>query len=171
MTKLQQPTLELKNVQHAAFASEETHCYSATLYVDGKRFANVSNDGHGGADHIHPISGTYKDVDELNERIKKTFPTHERWGKTFTKDIEWICADLVNEWLDKQFLKKALKKISFLKENEQGLFYLPAKFKPTPQNIEKLKEAYKGKKITILNELPFDDALEAFKKDRGDLTE
>ena len=27
--------IELKNVQYAAFASEETNCFEATIYVDG----------------------------------------------------------------------------------------------------------------------------------------
>ena len=48
--------LELKNIKHTAWASQETHCYQASLYVDGKPVAIVSNDGHGGADrdYAHP---------------------------------------------------------------------------------------------------------------------
>ena len=42
--------IELKNIKYAAFASQETSCYQGTLYVNGKRFANVSNEGHGGCD-------------------------------------------------------------------------------------------------------------------------
>ena len=30
--------------------SEETHCYNAVVYVDGKAMIDVSNEGHGGAD-------------------------------------------------------------------------------------------------------------------------
>jgi hypothetical protein len=44
------PVITLKNLKHAEFASEETHCYSATVYLDGKRFCLASNDGHGGPD-------------------------------------------------------------------------------------------------------------------------
>ena len=43
--------LELKNIKYAAFASEETPCYQAAVYVDGKKAVLVSNDGHGGSDH------------------------------------------------------------------------------------------------------------------------
>ena len=54
--------IELKNIKYAAFASEETNCYKATLYVDGKRFAYLSNDGHGACDRQEPIEPyTYKD--------------------------------------------------------------------------------------------------------------
>ena len=62
--------LELKNVKHAAFASQETHCFEATLYVDGKRFATVSNEGHGGCNYEYPIAPfTYSDLKKLNEMM------------------------------------------------------------------------------------------------------
>ena len=40
--------IELKNIQHAAFASQETACFTATVYLDGKRAGTVSNTGTGG---------------------------------------------------------------------------------------------------------------------------
>ena len=46
--------LELKNIKHTERASEETHCYQASLYVNGKPVAIVSNDGHGGPDRVIP---------------------------------------------------------------------------------------------------------------------
>mgnify|MGYP003301036993 FL=1 len=42
--------LELKSIKHAQWKSEETQCYDAKLYVDGKPFALVGNHGQGGAD-------------------------------------------------------------------------------------------------------------------------
>lgn len=52
-----EPVLELRNVKHAEFASEETACYRATLYVDGRKFCEVSNEGHGGCDDHYPVKG------------------------------------------------------------------------------------------------------------------
>jgi hypothetical protein len=49
--------LELRGIKYAAFASEETFCYSATLYLNGRKIAIVSNDGHGGADREHWTNG------------------------------------------------------------------------------------------------------------------
>jgi hypothetical protein len=40
--------IELKNVKIAAFASEETTCFQAALWIDGKKAATVSNEGRGG---------------------------------------------------------------------------------------------------------------------------
>lgn len=38
----------LKNVKNHADMSEETNCFSATIYVDGKKVGTVKNDGRGG---------------------------------------------------------------------------------------------------------------------------
>jgi hypothetical protein len=42
--------LEMKNIKHSEFASHETYCYEGSVYLDGKPFALVGNDGHGGCD-------------------------------------------------------------------------------------------------------------------------
>ena len=42
--------LEMKAIKFSEWASEETYCYQANVYLDGKPFAMVSNDGHGGCD-------------------------------------------------------------------------------------------------------------------------
>lgn len=48
---------ELKGIKYAAFASEETACYQAGIYRDGRKVGEVSNDGHGGCNIIHFIDG------------------------------------------------------------------------------------------------------------------
>jgi hypothetical protein len=52
-----EPLLERRGIKYAAFASDETSCYSATLYVDGRKFCEVSNDGNGGCDNHYPVKG------------------------------------------------------------------------------------------------------------------
>ena len=44
--------LLLKAIKYSEWASQETACYQAKLYVDGKSFAYVSNEGHGGPDRV-----------------------------------------------------------------------------------------------------------------------
>lgn len=39
---------QLKNVKTLAAMSQETECFEASLYVDGKRVGTVGNAGHGG---------------------------------------------------------------------------------------------------------------------------
>lgn len=45
--------LELKNVKIHPDMSEETNCFSATLWVDGKRAASCRNDGRGGSTDVY----------------------------------------------------------------------------------------------------------------------
>ena len=46
--------IELKNIYYAEFASFETSCYKATIYIDGKKVGTVNNDGQGGTDNVQP---------------------------------------------------------------------------------------------------------------------
>lgn len=41
-----QPKIELKGIKVHMGLSEETPAYTAKLYVDGKHFADLSNQGH-----------------------------------------------------------------------------------------------------------------------------
>lgn len=45
--------LTLKNLKISAFMSEETTCFQATVYVDGKKVGTAQNDGHGGPTYYH----------------------------------------------------------------------------------------------------------------------
>lgn len=61
---------EIKNVTHVQAMTRETNCFSLTLYVDGKKFAEVSNNGHGGSDNIYPVSPyTQRDIDRVEEEM------------------------------------------------------------------------------------------------------
>lgn len=104
--------LELKAIKYAAFASEETHCYSAKLFVDGKHVADVSNDGHGGADYTYWKDGahvTEKQVDAwLKENRKPYDPIGD--GKCVIHcDVEIECGNLVNAFLTDREVNKAMR--------------------------------------------------------------
>ena len=114
--------IELKNIKYAEFASQETPCYEATLYVDGKRFAYVSNAGHGGSDHQEPIKPfTFKDIRKLQETIAKEYP---KWGSEYgdgdkyDTNLDIVCGDLLSQWLVDKDVKRTLKKIAFVKSPE-----------------------------------------------------
>ena len=60
--------LTLKNLKFHEDMSEETPCFSADLYENGKLIAHVKNSGHGGCNDISPAKGlTYKDVAHLTD--------------------------------------------------------------------------------------------------------
>jgi len=156
--------LELKNIKHTAWASEETHCYQASLYVDGKPFAIVSNDGHGGCDrdYAHPkFKGDYFDMFRSVEAYFKSLPnTPSEWNEDgMEQRLEFWCSDQVNDWLSSRELRRMMRtQILFQKEGEEEAGVFGTKYYPpkTDGNF------WRGRRI--LNDLPFADALAIWKE-------
>lgn len=60
---------ELKKIKYFDAMSEETPCFTAEIWENGKHVSNVRNNGHGGdnmVDHIHNVN-TYKDVAKFDD--------------------------------------------------------------------------------------------------------
>lgn len=153
------PKIELRNIKHTAWMSEETHCYQATLYVDGQRWGTVSNDGHGAMDRFDGINGYgWEDIRELNQRIKETVPPYEYEGKSLDQDLEMICGGLVNEWLrDRDFTKAMKSKVLFTKPEAQGIWQVAVK---KPFTLETTLAVLRSKhpQYTYLADLPVKEA-------------
>jgi hypothetical protein len=157
------PKIELRNIKHTAWMSEETHCYQATLYVDGMRWGTVSNDGHGGPDRFDGIDGYgWDDIRELNKRIKETVPPYEYEGSSLDQDLEMICGGLVNDWLaDREFSKAMKSKVLFTKPEAQGIWQLNVK---KPMTLDTTLAAMRSKypHYTYLADLPVAEAKEIY---------
>jgi hypothetical protein len=157
--------LELKNIKYFEAGSEETHCYRATLYVDGKRFAVVSNAGHGGPDNLDPWSpqqrgGDFrKRVNEIEEWLKENGKQskYEYDGEKSRYDLEMTCGDLLTDHLLGSDLKRALKKkVLFVKDGKVFEVRLQGQSMAT---ATKLVAKHHGTGAVVLNTLPFDEAL------------
>ena len=61
-------TYTLKNVKICEWASEETTCFEATLYIDGKSIGRVHNEGCGGA-HFYDFRTTNDSLDEIVDEL------------------------------------------------------------------------------------------------------
>ena len=149
--------LELKNIKHTAWASEETHCYQASLYVNGKPVAIVSNDGRGGTDRDYPHPKiephTYRFVmTEVHAYFKSLPNTPSEWNEDgMEQRLEFWCADQVNDWLSARELKSKLRK-AFLFQFADRVGVFAHKTRPS-----------RAHKAVILNDLPFEDALALWK--------
>ena len=153
--KTTNPIITLKNIKHFEEGSQETNCFVASLYVDGKRFGTVENAGRGGCDDVRPLNGGWSAVKELEKAINEANPD---------LNLEIICANLVEEFLVKKDLNRLLKKIAYIKPNEKGIFTLPPRYKPTAAMIAEIKErAFWAKDVIFLHDLPEAEALEVFK--------
>ena len=153
--------IELKNIKYAAFASQETSCYEAAIYIDGQRVGTVENTGHGGSDNVHP----WQLATQIDE-YAKTLPfaacsfDDPRTGKPamMAQDHETIFGDLLQAYLLDRDLKRAMsRRILFRREGklmETGV-HSAAELKARLQQGDL---AAKLRAEVILNLLPFADA-------------
>ena len=109
--KLAGHTFTLKNVKTCDFMSEETVCYEANLYCDGKLLARVYNEGHGGPTNSNI---TAKDPDwarKVEADVHK-----EVWITCQTGDI--IYHDLGTVADEVQYQMDRNKEVSRLQKNK-----------------------------------------------------
>lgn len=103
--------VEIRNVKYAAFASEETSCFSATVVLDGKVAGTVSNDGRGGC-HRYSDHSTY---DRLEAHARTLPPLQSRYGP-LAMSADLIVGKLLDDWLLRKDLKRITKgKVAFVK--------------------------------------------------------
>ena len=168
--------IEMKNISYYKRGSEETPCYNATVYINGKKAVEVSNDGHGGCDRQHTYPQCAFNLREINDWCINTFgkSTWEYNGKTYSTDLdlEHYCHDELYNWLDAKELKKELKKnyVCVEKDKVENKQFLVTWKKGTKGNNADdyfknfLKTDYPHMVDKCLNFLPFDQALKLFKE-------
>ena len=97
--------LELKNIKYFASMSEETPCYKADIFINGKKAINVSNHGHGACDDIYayPSFGlTQNGLKEFEQYLAKL------QDDDFEPIDSW-CHDRLYEYLDQKKLNRDMK--------------------------------------------------------------
>ena len=161
--------VELKNLKHSEFASQETNCFEATVWLNGKRAFYARNDGNGGADLYAPLDnqdrGEFTSL--LNDLINHCL-TLPKWGSEFgdadNMDVtpEILIGNLVNKMLDTKKLKKSLKaKVLFI--NENGIYQTGyGNKRPVDQNLIDMVKDDNPDSI-ILNCLAFSEALDLYR--------
>lgn len=92
-------------------------------------------------------------------------PLDNPYGDPLPMDLELLCGELLSDWLISRDLKKALRgKVVFIKPDESGLFELRWKGvrKVDDKHIAVARKKYPD--ATILNALPFKEAVELYQK-------
>lgn len=152
--------IQLKNVKYAAFASEETACFEAAIWVDGKKEGHVRNDGHGGCNWIEPMS--------LHDRIEayaKTLPPMKLEFGGKVHEMEHSADSYISEILEDHLQEKELKKMlkaHLVGRRPDGAIIKTRKL--TPVQMEQFCKAKvpmgePKDKVVVLNYLPFEKAL------------
>lgn len=113
--------ITLKNVKHAVFMSQETDCFEASVYIDGKRAGKVSNDGHGGCNFYYPNSL----FQALNDHCQSIPP--DMTGGRVTPDE--VIGNLFEAWFNKREYSRLCK--------GRTLFRIPGReYKTNQWNVE-----------------------------------
>jgi hypothetical protein len=158
--------ITLKNIKYAAFLSQETNAYSATVYADGVKLCTVDNDGHGGCDCHAPLKGEGWDrIRAVEAELGKTkiVSSIDVDGKKFkypnSLDVE--CGERMNEWHRLNDVKKACRRICWVEDiKSKDIFQMPAKYKPTLEGLKRIQECQWWKpKWTLINGMKPEDAI------------
>jgi hypothetical protein len=152
--------IELKNIKHAAFASQETQCFEASLYINGKARGTVSNEGYGGADRFSDHSAE----DELNAYAKTLPPSTYEWdGKTheFSQSAESLVQEILSEHLSRKQLQRIMRnKVVYLKD---GKLWQTTAIKSADTRADYIAHRLREGR-TVLNALPIDEAVRIFRE-------
>lgn len=173
------PKFEIKALKVAEFASEETLCFQAKIYMDGKPAVLVSNEGHGGPDMHYPIKF---DDETSKERFRAAMAELEKLGEskfwTYTHDdgeseqipmgVDGVVGEMVDAVRTTNIVKRELrKKILFTKPDAEGIW--AASF---PNKVDREMHlrlwAEKFPERTILNRLPIEKAVELYLQEVGE---
>ena len=177
-TPVAAPTIELRKLKVCKFMSEETTCYEAEVWVNGKRGFHASNDGHGGCDDYTAIfdratnshdRAAYDTAMEVLKTFADSLPPEHTGlpandaeararGEHFMleQDVETLIGDALEDALCAKASDKYLKKMSthiFFLTKDGSLSHLKLKVGVvTPEILARAAARYP--KDTLVNTLP-----------------
>jgi hypothetical protein len=157
--------LELKNIKIVKALSEETLCFTALAYVEGKKTFYVSNRGHGGCHEYTEVDckpDTRARFDAI-DAWAKSLPPEQFQGMELPRDLDSLIDEALHEYELRQTLKRITKgQIAFV---EAGLLYTTKLLNPDPAYIGFAIERFKTKKpdAIVLNMMPEDQAIALLK--------
>lgn len=123
--------LELRNIKYMASLSEETNCYSATVYLDGHPVCTVSNHGHGGGDEqrwLEPSEKARVEAYFAALPARDTGMVIRDEPFMMQPDLEGWCGDQMTRWLVTRDVKRAMSKstIVLTAKGEEYKWGIPA---------------------------------------------
>jgi len=180
MSEVKQTRISLKRLKVAAFASEETLCFEATVLLDGLPIAEARNDGHGGMTNLRAIKGAEAKLRSADEFAKSLPPLISEYAdpKDATRKLELpmsleFLVDLLASHEDAEkrlrtaFKRDMAKKVMYVANNR--LLYLKGINRiicstEEIQRFHKRIRAEHGPETTILHELSQDEAFALWRR-------
>lgn len=159
--------ITLSRVEYSPRLSEETNAFTAIVCIDGVPAFEVSNRGNGGCDDHHPLKGqTYEQMRAKIEEVQayaKTLPNEPKYN--LEMDLDLLVGNAFEEWLTTRDLKKMLKAKLLFTKSDGKVYGVKRGADWTVERMPRVKELYrKNGAVDFLEDLPFDAALEIFRK-------
>ena len=169
--------ITLKKIEHSEFQSQETNCFKADLYVDGKPFAIVSNDGIGGCDMHYKHPKNPQTPQEYHEELDRVFKWHKEntTYKTEFDDrgysegsLDMTVSDILVDHLITKDVKKLMSRSMIVFEKGQEGYYKFGKKKygivqETMDAFKAKLDKWYGDKWVCINDMPIDEAVAYYK--------
>ena len=137
MAGMTKESIQLKNVKIAWNMSEETTAFTASLYINGKKAADVKNEGTGGDNHPR-----FTDR-ELEKEFCEFCTTLPYPGESFNMTYDSFIGVLLDEWIENDAWKKACRKgIVYTLTGHKDGEYMIWKVPYSPDMAKRVREQY-----------------------------
>jgi hypothetical protein len=103
--------IELKKISFSERMSEETNCFVADLYINGKNVGSCKNDGHGGCTDYYGSTLEDQKIIREAEAYCKTLPKVKFTDMEWEQSLEGVIDDLLTAHLKANAVKKFNKKM------------------------------------------------------------
>ena len=143
--------IELKKISFSERMSEETNCFVADLYINGKKVGYCKNDGRGGCNEIH---GKTKEDNMLiaeAEAYFKSLPKTKAEGYNFEyqPSLEYFIDDLLDNYLKQREAKKLQKRMQ-----TAIIFGIPNDIKYSFINYKRLLSSFETSQLqTVVDQI------------------
>lgn len=104
--------IELKSIKFYESLSEETNCFTANLYINGKKVGYVKNNGQGACTDYGGNSKEYNQIIKEAETYCKSLPKIKYDKHEFDNSLEHVIDDILYKYITAKERKKFMKKIA-----------------------------------------------------------
>jgi|TARA_R110002020_G_scaffold259544_1_gene473484 hypothetical protein len=99
--------VELKAIKFHQDMSEETNCFSANIYLNGKKIGSVKNQGHGGCNFYEiPDRESEKILDDWADSQELTYELGGETHEVVTEKLDWVIDELFDKAMEIKDLKR-----------------------------------------------------------------
>ena len=153
-------TAELKGVKIASNMSEETIAFTGALWINGKKAADLKNDGHGGANFIRWFNRELEKAFDAYCESLPSQPVTDDWAieRGFTDPLPmdsdlWISLE-VGKIDEARYWKRRCAKTMciILKSHRHGQFTQYKAWPYSPESAARVRKIHGGELVEIINE-------------------